>query len=385
VTSGALVAPPRGISGSNRGLAQSLMPRRAALADRPAATILALCHPGAPVPWHPPDIPIRARWVLTAAALRCFVVACLLAIVAPGARAESYPKHTVTLVVPVAAGDAADIAGRMMAEELSLLLNVPFVVVNRPGAGAVLGAGEVARARKDGYTILLTVNSALTFRPVLDPRTVPYDIARDLTPLGLATRTPAVLAVRKDAPFADFAQMVVFAKRNPGKVRIGTAGVGSSGHIAVETINALTGAGITMVPYTGASPAVTALAGGFIEGVVVSLGALTGPLRSGAMRGVVASSRSPEFPQVPTLVDLGYPQDLLGVWMAFFAPSGVPVEVTATLVPAIAKVVGNPAIAARLAPLGMIQDYRSPGALAAEMRSEYRQVETVARKAGLIQ
>jgi tripartite-type tricarboxylate transporter receptor subunit TctC len=317
--------------------------------------------------------------------LRALTFAGVLLGAAPFALAQGYPRGTINLVIPVAAGDAADVAGRTMAEELSRLLRVPVAVVNRPGAGAVLGAGEVARSRKDGYTILLTVNSALTFRPVLDPKTIPYDTSRDLTPLGLAARTPAILVVRNDAPFGDFAQFIEYAKRSPGKVRVGTAGVGSSGHIFIETINSLTGAGITMVPYTGASPAVTGLQGGFIEGVVVSLGAIAGHLRSGAMRGIVMSSKFPDLPQVPTMVELGYPQNLLGVWMAFFAPAGVPADVTAALIPAIEKAVRSPAIAARLLPLGVVTQYQPPEAVVDEMRREYRTVETVARRAGLIE
>jgi len=303
----------------------------------------------------------------------------------PYARGDGYPKSAITLVIPVAAGDAADIAGRSMADELSRVLNVPVVVVNRPGAGAVLGVGEVARAKKDGYTILLSVNSGLTFRPVLDPKTVPYDVAKDLVPLGFATRTPAVLVVRGDGPHADFAALVAHAKRNPGGMRIGTAGVGSSGHIAVETINAVAGTQLTMVPYTGASPAVTSLQGGFIDGAVVSLGVVTGHLKSGALRGLVMSSAFSEFPRIPTLVDLGYAENLLGVWMAFYAPAGVPTEVTSVLVSAIEKVVKSPSIAARLAPLGMSQDYQPPEAQMAEMRNEYRTVEAVARKVKLIE
>jgi len=317
--------------------------------------------------------------------LPVLTVAWLVLGVAPNAFAQGYPRSTINLVIPVAAGDAADVAGRAMAEELSRLLKVPVAVINKPGAGAVLGASEVARAKKDGYTILLTVNSALTFKPVLDPKTVPYNASRDLTPLGFAARTPAILVVRNGAPFADFAQFIEYAKRSPGTIRVGTAGVGSSGHIFVETINSLTGAAITMVPYTGASPAVTSLQGGFIDGVVVSLGAITGHLRSGAMKGIVISSKFPEFPQVPTMVELGYSQDLLGVWMAFFAPSGVPAEVTAVLIPAIEKVVKTPAIAARLLSLGVIQEYQPPEAAQDEMRKEYRTVETVARRVGLIE
>jgi tripartite-type tricarboxylate transporter receptor subunit TctC len=319
--------------------------------------------------------------------LRTFALAAIglaLPLAAAPALAQGYPRGPITLIIPVAAGDAADVAGRVMADELSKLLKTPIAIVNKPGAGAVLGANEVARARKDGQTLLFSVNSAFTFRPVLDPTTIPYDTAKDFLPLGLATRTPAILVVRSDAPYADFRQFVDHAKRHPGAVRVGTAGVGSSGHFVVETINALTGAGITMVPYTGATPAVAALQGGFVEGVVVSLGAITGPLRSGAMRGIVLSSKFPELPAVPTMTELGFAQDLIGVWMAFFAPSGVPPEVAKTLVPAIERVASSPAVAARLLPLGLAQDYRPPDAVIEEIRGEVRTVEGVAKRAGLI-
>jgi tripartite-type tricarboxylate transporter receptor subunit TctC len=300
------------------------------------------------------------------------------------AQGQDYPRNAINLVIPLAPGDAADIAARAMAEELTRALKVPIVPVNRPGAGGVLGAESVVKAKKDGYTILFTMNSALTFRPVLDPATVPYDSARDLTSLGLATRTPSILAVRSDAPYRNFAELVEFAKKNPGTIRVGTPGVGSVGDFCVQTINALTGAGITMVPFTGASPAVTALRGGHVEGVVLALGALSAHLRSGALRGIVISSRFPELPDVPTLVELGYRQNLFGVWFAFFAPAGVPAEARNALVAAIEGAVKSPAIAARLLSLGIVQEYSAPDMVLAEIREEAQRVEEVARKAGLI-
>lgn len=307
-----------------------------------------------------------------------------LALVVVPALAQGYPRGPITLVIPVAAGDAADVAGRLLAEDLAKILGVAFVIVNKPGAGSVIGAADVARAKKDGQTLLFTVNSALTFRPVLDPATMAYVVERDLLALGTVARSPAILAVRSDAPWADFAQLIDHAKRHPGTVRIGNAGVGSSGHIAVETINALTSAQITPVPYTGATPAVTALLGGVIDGAVVSLGAIARHVQSGAVRGIVVSSKFPELPKVPTMVELGYPQDLLGVWMSLFAPAGVPREVADALVPAIEKAGKNPAIAARLVPLGMTMDYRPPAATIDEVRREVDAVTAAAKRAGLI-
>ena len=144
------------------------------------------------------------------------------------------------------------------------------------------------------------------------------------------------------------------------------------------------GAGIVMVPFAGASPALTAMRGGHIEGVLLALGTMTGQLRSGAVRGIVISSKYPDFPEIPTLAELGYAQPLFDIWAAFFAPAGVPTEVTGALVPALERAIKAPGIAARLRPLGMLLDYAPPDKLLADMREEHRRVSEIARQAGLV-
>jgi tripartite-type tricarboxylate transporter receptor subunit TctC len=151
----------------------------------------------------------------------------------------------------------------------------------------------------------------------------------------------------------------------------------------VRTLNSLTGAGIVMVPFTGGSPALTAMRGGHIEGVLLALGTMTGQLRSGAVRGIVISSKYPDFPEIPTLAELGYAQSLFDIWAAFFAPAGVPPEVTGALVPALERAIKAPGIAAKLRPLGMLLDYAPPDKLLADMREEHRRVSEIAREAGL--
>jgi tripartite-type tricarboxylate transporter receptor subunit TctC len=311
------------------------------------------------------------------------VVAVLLA-AAPPVFGQGYPSGPITLVIPLAPGDATDVAGRTMAEELAKLLKVPVVPVNRPGAGMAIGTDGVVKAKKDGYTILFTPNAAVVSARILNPDTATYDPVKDLTPLGLTTRTPILLAVRSDAPFKSLPEVVDFAKKNPGKMRVGSVGTGSVGHLNLELINSLTGAGLTMVPFRGGAPGITALLGGHVEGGAFSLGALSSHLKSGAMRGVVISNKFPGFPDIPTLPQLGHRQNLLGVWLAFFAPAGVPAEVTRTLVAAIEKVATDPAVAAKLASFGILQDYAPPEKLVAEMREEHRMVEDLAKKAGLV-
>ena len=307
-----------------------------------------------------------------------------LMVTATHVRAQSYPNQPINLVIPLAPGDATDVAGRTMGEELSKLLKVPIVAVNRPGGGMTIGTDSVVKAKKDGYTILLTTNAALVSNRILNPETASYDPLKDLTPLGLSTRTPILLAVRQDAPYKSFGELVEFAKKNPGKVRVGTVGPGSAGHLNIEMINSLTGAGLTMVPFKGGAPGITAVLGGHVEGVAFSLGALSSHLKSGALRGIVISSHFPHHAEIPTLVQLGHRQNLLGVWFGFFAPAGVPAEVTKTLVPAIEKAVKEPAVASKLAGFGIHQDYQPPEKLVAEIHEEHQTIEDIAKKAGLV-
>jgi tripartite-type tricarboxylate transporter receptor subunit TctC len=271
-----------------------------------------------------------------------------------------------------------------MAEEMSKLLKVPVVVQNKPGGGLTIGTDFVAKAKKDGYTIVLTGNTPLIAGRIINPETVPYDSFKDLTPLGMATRTPVVLTVRSDAPYKRFPDLVEFSKKNPGKIRVGTAGVGTAGHFALSLINSLTGAGMTMVPFKGASPAATALLGGHVEAALVGLGTISGLMQSGQVRGLMVSSKSPPFPDVPMLTELGYRQNVYGVWYGFFAPAGVSQEVIAALVPAIEKAVKEPRYVAKLGALGMVQDYVPPDKLVMEMREEYKAVEEIAKEAGLV-
>jgi len=303
---------------------------------------------------------------------------------APPAHAQAYPRNAINLVIPYAASDAADISARAMADEMSKQLKVPIVAVNRPGAGAALGVDSVVKAAKDGYTILYTTDAPLTFRKVIYPETTGYDATKDLVPLGITTRIPIILAIRSDLPYKSFAEMVEYSKKNPGKVRVGTAGAGSVGDFTVAIVNSLTGAGITMVPFKGAAPSVTAVMGGHVEGVALALGALSGHLKSGAFRGVVISTKFPEFPDVPTLTGLGYKQDLFGLWLGFYAPAGVPAEVVEALVPAVQKAARDPSIAARLLNLGMVQDYAPPEAMIQQLRDGQAMIEDIAKKSGII-
>ena len=312
------------------------------------------------------------------------VLACALIGLPAATPAQPFPAGPITVVIPLAPGDAADIAARALGEEISRLLKTPVLPVNRPGAGGAVGAGSVVLAKRDGHTILFAQNSALTFRAVLDPQSATYDALRDLVPLGTASRTPSLLVVRSDAPYKSLSELIEYSKRNPGRVRVGHPGFGSVGDFCVQTINALTSAGLVPIPYAGAAPAIAALRGEHIEAVVLSLGALSTHLKSGVFRGLVASSRYPEFVDIPTMRELGYQEELFGIWFGFFAPAGIPDESKKVLVGAIEQAVKSPAIATRLASLGILQSYAPPEQTAAEIRAELQRVGEMARKTGVV-
>jgi tripartite-type tricarboxylate transporter receptor subunit TctC len=315
------------------------------------------------------------QWIVLAIA-----PVCLAAFV----QAQTFPSGPISVVVPLAPGDAADVSARAMGEEISRLLNTPVVAVNRPGAGGAIGAGSVVKAKKDGQTILFAPNAALIFRAVLDPQSVTYDALRDFVPLGIASRTPSVLVVRGDSPHRNLAALIDHSKKNPGRTHIGHPGTGSVSDFCVRLINAVTGSDLVPVPHTGAAPAISALRGGHIDGVVLALGALGTHIRSGAFRGIVTSNRVPEFADLPTLRELGYPEDLFGIWFAFLAPAGIPEEARQALVGAVEQAVKAPAIAAKLAPLGILQSYASPEQMTAEIREEFKRVSEMAKRTGLV-
>ena len=305
------------------------------------------------------------------------VVAAALAFALPPVFAQAWPKATINVVVPLAAGDGGDTTARAMGELLSRELDTPVVVVNKPGAGGALGVQSVIAAKKDGYTVLFTQNSPLTIRRVLEPAAANYDPLRELVPLAITTRTPSVLVVRKDAPFHTFQDMVAYAKKNPGKVRIGNAGPGSAGDLSVTLINAAAGTDMTSIPYKGAAPAVTDVIGGQVEGVILALGAVAAHMKAGTLKAVAISSPFPELPEVPTLTRLGYKQDILGVWFGWMLPAGTPAEVAQVLLPALQKAARDPAIAGRLLPLGIVQEWEPANRLSAEITREFDTVSQV--------
>jgi len=298
-------------------------------------------------------------------------------------QAQPYPNRSIQVVISGAPGDAVDLAGRLMVEELEKILRIPAVPLNKPGGGASVGTDFVAKSKKDGYTILYTPSSGVVYNPAFSPETTPYDTLRDLEPLGLNISFPVVFCVRTEAPWKNFSDVIEYAKKNPGKFRCGTLGVGSIDHFRLEVIKSAAGVDITMVPFKGAMPALTALLGGHVESSLSAAIIFLPHYKSGKLRGILVDHKLPDLPDIPTFRELGYKQNLPSSWFAFFAPAGIPDEAKKVLVPAIEKANKNPELMTKLQKLGFIPNYKSPTELKQILIEDYENAREVVKRMGL--
>jgi tripartite-type tricarboxylate transporter receptor subunit TctC len=298
--------------------------------------------------------------------------------------AQSYPKGPIQLVVPNVAGSLMDITGRLIAEELGKILGVQIIVMNKPGAAMTLGTDAVVRSKNDGYTILYTGSSAMVYTRVTHPETVPYNPEKDLEPLGLSLFLPLTVAVQESSPWKTFGELVDYARKNPGKVRVSTPGQGSTDHFNLEIYQSVTGVQFTHVPFKGGEAVVTALLGGHVEVTDDAFSKVIPHVNAGKLRILLVSKKMSGFPNIPTMTELGYKQDLLTAWMALFAPAGLPEEVKKVLVPAVEKAIKNPELKAKIEKMGgYLVDYKSPAELKKLVAEDYETAHAIAKKIGL--
>ena len=301
----------------------------------------------------------------------------------PPIQAQPYPAHTIQVVIPGAPGDAMDLAGRVAIEELEKILKVPVVVINKPGGGASVGTDFAAKAKKDGYTLLYSNSSGLVYNPAFNPETAPYNTLRDLDPLALHVTFPDGIWVQTGAPWKNFAEVIDYSKKNPGKFRCGTLGIGSINHFRIEIVKSVTGADITMIPFKGAMPALTALLGGHTESSFTAV-AITYPhYKSGKVRPMLLDQKVPDLPEAPTLQEMGYKLGLPLTFFAFLAPAGIPEEAKKVLVPAIEKAANNPEVIAKLRNMRIIPNYKPPAELRQMISEDYENARQVVKQMGL--
>jgi len=302
--------------------------------------------------------------------------------VAP-AQAQPYPTHPIQMVIPLVPGSALDVNGRLFADEFGKAVGTQIIPVNKPGGSLTLGTDFVAKSKKDGYMLAYTNTSAIIYSRVLSPEIVPYDPGKDLEPLGLHCFFPLAAAVQPSSNWKSFAELIDYAKKNPGKLTWATLGPGGIDYFNLEIIQSLTGAQFTHVPFKGGQAIVTGLLGGHVDVIFHAYGQVMEQVEAGKMRILLVTNKSSQHPEFPTLPETGYKQDLLSAWFAMYGPAGLPDNIKKVLLPAFEKTVKNQELKKKIENLGFVVDYRGPADLRKLMDQDYTRAMEIATKVGL--
>jgi tripartite-type tricarboxylate transporter receptor subunit TctC len=250
----------------------------------------------------------------------------------PGAaHAQAYPSRTIAIVVPFTPGTGADVIARLLQPRLAERLKVPVVIENKVGASGAIGTEFVAKAPADGYTLLFTATSHGTL-PAMK-RTLPYDAVKSFAPVALAATSAMSFVVGPQVPATTMTQFLVLAKRSPGALYYSSPGAGSIQNLAMELVKLENGIDVVHVPYKGSAGAAADLVGGHVQATVAALQTMAPFVQSGRLRmlAVLSAERSPAFPDVPTMKELGHPALVVDTWYGIYAPAGTAPEIVARL------------------------------------------------------
>jgi tripartite-type tricarboxylate transporter receptor subunit TctC len=316
--------------------------------------------------------------------VRFLSVLLLAMLAATGARAQSYPVKPITLVVPFPAGGATDIVGRLVGQKLGERLGQPVVIENRAGGGTIVGAGYVAKAPADGYTLLISSGSTFTVNPAINNK-LPYDPVKSFEPIALTARVPLILVANPQVPVANIKQLITAVQASPGKYMYGSFGTGTTGHFAGELILNATGLKMEHVPYKGSAPAITDLVGGQIPFSVDTVAATLPHIKAGKIKpiAVTATRRSTLLPNVPTVAESGYPGFDADSWLAIVAPRGIPREVRVRLEMALANTMADPEVRDKLLANGLEPAYAPAAAVAALIDHDLPIMRATAQRANI--
>ncbi|TCH97554.1 tripartite tricarboxylate transporter substrate binding protein [Roseococcus sp. SYP-B2431] len=271
---------------------------------------------------------------------------------APALAQAPWPQGgPIRFVVPFTPGGTTDIIARIVTAEMSRRIGQTILVENRPGAGALLGTGQVARAAPDGYTLVLSVISAMIVGKVLQGDRVAWDPDRDFAHVAMVMSTPYLILVRPDLPVRSLAELVEAAKREPNRFSYGTSGIGSMPHLVMVRFLQAAGIQMTHVPYRGSAQIVTDIAGGVLPMMIDSLTAASANIRSGALRPLAHSwpERVPAFPDIPTFAELGFPSLVVDGWSGIAAPARTPRPILERLAEAARDSLQSPELLRRYA------------------------------------
>lgn len=320
--------------------------------------------------------PIRRRLVLVASAS----VAGLLA---GPAGAETFPSRPIRIIVPYSAAGPADIAARILADQLAAGLSQRVIVDNRPGGGGMIGMQLGATAAPDGYTMLLTGNN-LAIAEALFATSAGFDASDSFRHLGQIAVLPSELFVSAASRFAALGDVVTAARSAPGDLTYGTGGIGSPSHLAMELLRRRAGIELRHIPYKGTAPALTDVLGGQIDMLFTSIAGPMQHVKAGRLRLLALSSpdRLPQLPEIPTIAE-AFPGYAAETWLGLSAPRGVPAELAARLAGEIGRAVADPNLAKRMEEAGLTARALPPDAMADKVRQEQALYGRVVKEADI--
>src|SRR3954470_3930263 len=270
------------------------------------------------------------------------MLAAALVVASPAARAQTYPSRQITLIIPFTPGGSNDLVGRAIGKKLSEAWGQPVVVENRGGGGTLIGTTAVAKAPPDGYTLLL-VSPTFTINPATR-RTMPFDTARDFTPIAFLGRASLLVTTSNKLPVQSAGELFALAKSKPGQITYASAGLGSINQISTELIALAAGVKLAHVPYKGGAPALNDLVGGHVDMFVSSVPQALQLVRSGQVKtlAVTSNKRSALLPEVPTLAESGESGAELGTWWGIVGPAGMSANIVNALNKEIARMLASP-------------------------------------------
>jgi tripartite-type tricarboxylate transporter receptor subunit TctC len=289
----------------------------------------------------------------------------------------------VKLIVPFPPGGPPDGIARLIGDHVGSRLGQPLVIENRPGAGATIGTRAVANAEPDGYTLLFGSTTSLSIGPAVF-KNLDYDAIKSFAPVAGVTIGPLVIVVHPSVPAKSVQELVAYAKANPGKLNYG-AGVATPPHVAWGLFNMVTGSDIVFIPYRGMAPAMTDLVGGQIQIMIDGTGPLLPHILEGKLRAlaVTGATRSPDFPDLPTMIEIGYPDYQLAFWTGIVAPANTPADVVAKLNAAINDALRTEAVKAGIAKFNLEANVVSPQDFAAFLVGEAKKWGGVVQATGI--
>lgn len=292
---------------------------------------------------------------------------------AMSAAQAAYPDQPVRMLVGFSAGGTTDIVARVLSKELTTTFNQSFVVENRPGAGSNLAAGEVARAKPDGYTLLMVAVTSAINQTLY--KNLPFNLETSFKPVALGAKVPNILVVNPELPVHSVQELIAYGKAHPGRLAFASSGSGTSIHMAGELFKLKTGVQMTHIPYKGSGPAISDLVGGHVQLMFDNMPSSWPQAKAGKLRAlaITTKTRSPAAPDLPTIEELHIPgldQFDVSSWFGVIAPAGTPDEVVNKLNAAIEAALRKPEVQERFANLGAQIEYTTPQQFGAFIKSQ---------------